>query len=218
MDHDVGCPDSVLPRRSHLGPVFWTSDAEVVRTAGLDSLVRRTAERWAPVPLHVAPGVRAVHSCQHATGAVHAQSLLSTLRRRSCSAGIGRYARPRPCLNARSARLARAHCWQWAAQMLCWTCTLGIQIFLPLTVLGIGVGDRPSLPRHARPPVINTLTPPSLPSAGHMRAAAMIATNSRSAALSVRARARSAADQPPGRAARVWRQRAAAAAGAGLSL
>ena len=26
--------------RSHLGPVFWTSDAEVVRTAGLDSLVR----------------------------------------------------------------------------------------------------------------------------------------------------------------------------------
>ena len=26
--------------RSHLGPVFWTSDAEVVRTAGLDSLAR----------------------------------------------------------------------------------------------------------------------------------------------------------------------------------
>ncbi|KAK9836955.1 hypothetical protein WJX81_002590 [Elliptochloris bilobata] len=46
---------------SHLGPVFWTSDAEIVHTAGLDSL------------------------------------------------------------------------------MLCWTCTLSIQIFLPLTVLGIGV-------------------------------------------------------------------------------
>ena len=29
-------------------------------------------------------------------------------------------------------------------QMLCWTCTLGIQIFLPLTVLGIGVGKTPA--------------------------------------------------------------------------
>lgn len=28
-------------------------------------------------------------------------------------------------------------------QMLCWTCTLGIQIFLPLTVLGIGVCAHP---------------------------------------------------------------------------
>ena len=36
-----------------------------------------------------------------------------------------------------------------AVQMLCWTCTLGIQIFLPLTVLGIGVRAHPLRLQHS---------------------------------------------------------------------
>ncbi len=47
--------------------------------------------------------------------------------------------------------------------MLCWTCTLGIQIFLPLTVLGIGVGDRPAPLSPCALPATDTPTPPSLP-------------------------------------------------------
>jgi hypothetical protein len=139
---------------------------------------------------------------------------------RTCTAGTGRHAGLQSCQKARSARLARAHCWQREAQMLCWTCTLGIQIFLPLTVLGIGVGDRPALPHRARVAsdqhciLCCASRPLCRAHATHSHGRHGL----RSASVSMRPRARSAADQPPGQAARLLRQWPAAAAGAGLPL